>query len=59
MLSEAIRKTFLGLVEVNKETRTAGATFEVDAGAEMRRIGRISGLSANPAIGHTSDLLAA
>jgi altronate hydrolase len=59
MLSEAIRKTFLGLVEANKLTRTAAPLSKLTLGLKCGGSDGFSGLSANPAIGHTSDLLAA
>lgn len=59
MLTEAIRLTFLGLMEAN-ECRRAGAPLsELCVGLKCGGSDGFSGLSANPAIGHTSDLLAA
>lgn len=59
MLSEAIRKTFLGLVEANKITRKPAPLSHLTLGLKCGGSDGFSGLSANPAIGHTSDLLAA
>lgn len=59
MLSEAIRKTFLGLMQAN-ECRRADAPFsQLCVGLKCGGSDGFSGLSANPAIGHTADLLAA
>jgi altronate hydrolase len=59
MLSEAIRKTFLGLVEANKATRAPAALSHLCVGLKCGGSDGFSGISANPAIGHTADLLAA
>jgi len=59
MMSEAIRQTFLGLVEANKAQRTPAPLSSLCVGLKCGGSDGFSGLSANPAIGHTSDLLAA
>ena len=59
MLSEAIRQTFLGLVEADKARRAPAALSHLCVGLKCGGSDGFSGLSANPAIGHTSDLLAA
>jgi altronate hydrolase len=59
MLSEAIRKTFLGLVEANKATRAPVGLSHLCVGLKCGGSDGFSGISANPAIGHTADLLAA
>ena len=59
MLSEAIRRTFLGLVEANKCQRTAAPLSRLSVGLKCGGSDGFSGISANPAIGHTADLLAA
>jgi altronate hydrolase len=59
MMSEAIRQTFLGLVEANKARRTAAPLADLCVGLKCGGSDGFSGLSANPAIGHTADLLAA
>ncbi|MFZ0885405.1 MAG: altronate dehydratase family protein [Candidatus Acidiferrales bacterium] len=59
MLSEAIRRTFLGLVEANKARRTAAPLSHLCVGLKCGGSDGFSGISANPAIGHTADLLAA
>jgi len=58
MLSEAIQKTFLGLVEANKSERTPAPLFQLCVGLKCGGSDGFSGISANPAIGHTADLLA-
>jgi altronate hydrolase len=58
MMSEAIRQTFAGLVEANKAQRTTAPLSALCVGLKCGGSDGFSGLSANPAIGHTSDLLA-
>ncbi len=58
MMSEAIRQTFLGLVEANKAQRTPAPLSELCVGLKCGGSDGFSGISANPAIGHTADLLA-
>ncbi|HET6178447.1 MAG TPA: altronate dehydratase family protein [Candidatus Sulfotelmatobacter sp.] len=58
MMSEAIKKTFLGLVEANKAQRTPAPLSDLCVGLKCGGSDGFSGISANPAIGHTADLLA-
>ena len=57
MLSDAIRGTFEGLVEANKATRAPSQLSKLCVGLKCGGSDGFSGLSANPAIGYTSDLL--
>jgi altronate hydrolase len=59
MMSDAIRQTFTGLVEANKAQRSPAPLSALCVGLKCGGSDGFSGLSANPAIGHTSDLLAA
>ena len=59
MLTEAIRKTFLGLMEANECRRTSAPLSSLCLGLKCGGSDGFSGLSANPAIGHTSDLVTA
>jgi altronate hydrolase len=59
MMSEAIRQTFLGLVEANKAQRLSASLTHLCLGLKCGGSDGFSGISANPAIGHTADLLAA
>src|SRR5580698_2685350 len=59
MMSEAIRQTFLGLVEANKAQRSPAPLAQLCLGLKCGGSDGFSGISANPAIGHTADLLAA
>lgn len=58
MLSDAVRTTFGGLVEANKLTRQPASLDHLCVGLKCGGSDGFSGISANPAIGHTSDLLA-
>ncbi|PYV55914.1 MAG: altronate hydrolase [Acidobacteria bacterium] len=59
MLSEAIEQTFNGLVEADKTRRAPADLSHLCVGLKCGGSDGFSGLSANPAIGHTSDLLVA
>ena len=59
MLTEAIRNTFLGLMEANQYQRTPAPLSSLCLGLKCGGSDGFSGLSANPAIGHTADILAA
>ena len=59
MMTEAIRQTFLGLAEANQAKRAPALLSKLCVGLKCGGSDGFSGISANPAIGHTSDLLAA
>ena len=59
MLSDAIRQTFQGLAEANQARRAPAELSHLCVGLKCGGSDGFSGLSANPAIGHTSDLLVA
>lgn len=59
MLTEAIRETFLGLMKANECRRESAPLSHLCVGLKCGGSDGFSGLSANPAIGYTSDLLAA
>ena len=59
MMTEAIRKTFLGLLKANECERTAAPLSKLCLGLKCGGSDGFSGISANPAIGHTADLLVA
>ena len=59
MLSEAIRATFLGVAEANKNTRAPAPLSQLCVGLKCGGSDGFSGISANPAIGHVSDLVTA
>lgn len=59
LVSTAIKQTFAGLVEANKNTRKPAPLNKLCIGLECGGSDGFSGISANPAIGYTSDLLVA
>jgi altronate hydrolase len=59
MLSEAIRATFLGVAEANKNSRSPAPLSQLCIGLKCGGSDGFSGISANPAIGHVSDLVTA
>lgn len=59
LIGEAIRKTFEGLVEVNKIERAPAPLSKLVLGVKCGGSDGFSGISANPAVGYTSDLLVA
>jgi len=59
MLSEAIQKTFVGLVDANRSTRKPAALSNLCVGLKCGGSDGFSGISANPAVGYTADLLVA
>jgi len=59
LMAQAIRQTFLGLAEANKLERKPAPLSKLVVGLECGGSDGFSGISANPAIGHTSDLVAA
>ena len=59
LITEAIRQTFKGLIEINKQEREPAPLSELCIGVKCGGSDGFSGISANPAVGHTSDLLVA
>jgi len=59
MLSEAIRQTFEGLVRANQAERQPAPLSKLTIGLKCGGSDGFSGISANPAVGHVSDMLAA
>lgn len=59
LIAQAIRQTFAGLVEANRLERQPAPLSKLVIGLECGGSDGFSGISANPAIGHTSDLLVA
>jgi len=59
MLSDAIRRTFVGLMEANKVKREPAMLSQLCLGLKCGGSDGFSGVSANPAVGHTADLLIA
>ena len=59
LLSQAIKQTFAGLVQANQSKREPAPLSKLCIGLECGGSDGFSGISANPAIGYTSDLLVA
>lgn len=59
LLTQAIRQTFAALVQVNAIERKPAPLSKLVVGLECGGSDGFSGISANPAIGHASDLVAA
>jgi len=56
-IEEAVKKTFVGLIEANKIERKPAPLSKLILGLECGGSDGFSGISANPALGFTSDLL--
>jgi altronate hydrolase len=59
LICDAIRKTFQGLVEINKLEREPAPLSSLCIGVKCGGSDGFSGISANPAVGYASDLLVA
>lgn len=59
MLSEAIRKTFLGLIEIDMCRRAPAPLRNLSVGLKCGGSDGFSGISSNPSIGQVSDLVVA
>lgn len=59
LVTAAIRATFAGLVDANSARRAPAPLSALNVGLKCGGSDGFSGISANPAIGHTADLLSA
>ncbi|MGB3007999.1 MAG: altronate dehydratase family protein [Chitinophagaceae bacterium] len=59
LISDAIRKTFEGLIEINKLERKPATLDKLCIGVKCGGSDGFSGISANPAVGYCSDLVVA
>lgn len=59
LIGEAIKQTFKALIEANKIERKPAPLSALTVGVKCGGSDGFSGISANPAVGYTSDLLAA
>lgn len=57
LLNEVVLKTFEGLIEINKIERKPAPLSALRVGVKCGGSDGFSGISANPAIGHTADIL--
>ena len=56
-ISEAVKKTFVGLIEANKTSREPAPLSKLSIGLECGGSDGFSGISANPTLGFVSDLV--
>jgi altronate hydrolase len=59
VMAEAIRCTFAGIMQANENTRMSAPLSKLCIGLECGGSDGFSGISANPAVGYTSDLVVA
>ena len=59
LITEAIRKTFSGLVKINKLERKPAELDKLTVGVKCGGSDGFSGISANPSVGYCADLLVA
>ena len=59
MLSDAIRRTFVGLMKANESKREPATLSHLCLGLKCGGSDGFSGVSANPSVGHAADLLVA
>ncbi|MBI1226670.1 MAG: altronate dehydratase [Bacteroidetes bacterium] len=59
LIAQAVKKTFIGLVEANQAERKPAPLTKLMLGLECGGSDGFSGISANPALGYASDLLVA
>lgn len=57
LISAALKKTFAGLMQANEQTRQPAPLSKICLGLECGGSDGFSGISANPTVGYTSDLL--
>jgi altronate hydrolase len=57
LIAEAIKRTFEGLIEINKLERKPASLDKLCVGVKCGGSDGFSGISANPAVGYASDLL--
>ncbi|AFL85602.1 altronate dehydratase [Belliella baltica DSM 15883] len=59
LLSQAIKQTFLAMAEADQQERQDAPLSKLTIGLECGGSDGFSGISANPAVGHVSDLIVA
>jgi altronate hydrolase len=59
LIADSIKKTFEGLIEINKQERKPAPLDKLCVGVKCGGSDGFSGISANPAVGYASDLLVA
>lgn len=59
LIADAVKQTFVGLVEANKNERKPASIAKLCVGLECGGSDGFSGITANPSLGHASDVLVA
>jgi altronate hydrolase len=59
LISDAIKRTFQGLIEINKQERKPATLDKLCIGVKCGGSDGFSGISANPAVGYCADLVVA
>ncbi|HEY8387448.1 MAG TPA: altronate dehydratase family protein [Parasegetibacter sp.] len=59
LITDAIKSTFKGLIEANKQERAPAPLSKLTIGVKCGGSDGFSGISANPAVGYASDMLVA
>ena len=59
LMSAAVKETFKGLIEINKISRKPAPLSKINLGLKCGGSDGFSGISANPALGHASDIIVA
>ena len=59
LITDAIRKTFEGIIEINKQERKPASLDKLCIGVKCGGSDGFSGISANPSVGYCSDLVVA
>ena len=59
LIAEAIKQTFIRLIEANKIERKEAPLNKLSIGVKCGGSDGFSGISANPAVGHCADLIVA
>lgn len=59
LIKDAIKKTFLGLIEINQQERKPAPLSKLTIGVKCGGSDGFSGISANPAVGAMADILVA
>ena len=59
MLTQAVKKTFIGLTQINQLQRSPATLDKLTVGVKCGGSDGFSGISANPAVGYCADLIVA
>lgn len=59
LIADAVKYTFVGLMEANKNERRSASISHLNLGLECGGSDGFSGITSNPALGHASDVIVA